>query len=44
MCTSYQKAIETKNKKGQLSSATFKVIFQGAIQFICCDLEMIYAQ
>jgi hypothetical protein len=30
-------------KKGLLSSATFQIIFQ-AVQFICCDLQMIYDQ
>jgi hypothetical protein len=30
-------------KKGLLSSAIFQVIFQ-AVQFICCDLQMIYDQ
>jgi hypothetical protein len=46
LCTScVLKAIQTKNKKikkkGLLSSATFQVIFQ-AVQFICCDLQIIY--
>jgi hypothetical protein len=37
------KAIQIKNKKGLLSSAIFKVIFH-TVQFICCDLQMIYDQ
>jgi hypothetical protein len=38
------KAIQTKNKrKGLLNSATFQIIFR-AVQFICCDLQMIYDQ
>ena len=42
LCTICIKAIQTKNKrKGLLNSATFQVIFH-AIQFICCDLQMIY--
>jgi hypothetical protein len=32
-----------KKKKGLPSSATFKVIFR-AVQFICCDLQIIYDQ
>jgi len=32
-----------QKKGGLLSSATFQVIFQ-AVQFICCDLQMIYDQ
>jgi hypothetical protein len=32
-----------KKKKGLLNSATFQVIFQ-AVQFICCDLQIIYDQ
>jgi hypothetical protein len=32
-----------KIKKGLLSSATFQVIFH-TVQFICCDLQMIYDQ
>jgi hypothetical protein len=32
-----------KKKKGLLSSATFQVNFH-AVQFICCDLQMIYDQ
>ena len=32
-----------KINKGLLSSATFQIIFQ-AVQFICCDLQMIYDQ
>ena len=44
LCTSCLRAIQTKNeKKGLLSSVTFQVIFH-AVQFICCDLQMIYDQ
>jgi hypothetical protein len=32
-----------KIKKALLSSATFQVIFH-TVQFICCDLQMIYDQ
>jgi hypothetical protein len=37
--------MDTRQKKGGglLSSATFQVIFQ-AVQFICCDLQIIYDQ
>ena len=34
---------DQKKRGGLLSSAKFQVIFQ-AVQFICCDLQMIYDQ